>query len=70
MLTLAEQINRRIGRMEALGVDLNQVKEGYQPTELEMIRAQELQAALAKFLPAPEAVAEEVVSGKGKKPKE
>jgi hypothetical protein len=47
MLTLAEQINRRVGRMEALITDLTQVRPNYQPTELEEKRAAELQATLA-----------------------
>ncbi|TSA13001.1 MAG: hypothetical protein D4R73_01520 [Deltaproteobacteria bacterium] len=59
MTTLAEQINRRSGRMEALAYDLSEVKPGYQPTELEMNRALSLHAALKQFqrgaIPEPEA---------------
>jgi hypothetical protein len=57
MLTRDEQINRRIGRMEALASDLAGLTPGYQPTELEMIRAAELQAYLGLIFnpePAPE----------------
>ena len=50
MATWAELLNRRIGRMEALAYDLSQVKPGYQPTELEIDRAQALYAALGQLL--------------------
>ncbi|MFH1091861.1 MAG: hypothetical protein V1742_09880 [Pseudomonadota bacterium] len=52
MTTLAEQINRRAGRMEALASDLAGLKPDYNPTELEMLRARELQAALARVFDA------------------
>lgn len=50
MLTQAERSSRRVGRMEALASDLSQVKPGYQPTELEMVRALTLHAALGEFI--------------------
>jgi len=73
MLTSGEIINRRIGRMEALEFDLNQVKPGFQPTELEIIRAAALYAALEGFIqgatpePAPEAKPEAKNVKTGKK---
>jgi len=48
MLTLAEQISRRVGRMEALVSDLGQLKPDYEPTELETTRALEIYGALAR----------------------
>ena len=55
MLTQAERSSRRVGRMEALASDLSQVKPGYQPTELEMVRALTLHAALVEFIQGPPA---------------
>lgn len=52
MDTLAVQINRRVGRMEALASDLAGLKPDYKPTELEMMRALELQAVLARVFDA------------------
>lgn len=49
MLTRDENISRRVGRMEALASDLAGLPAGYQPTELELLRARELYAALGEF---------------------
>lgn len=62
MATAAELINRRVGRMEALASDLAGLPPGYVPTELEMVRAAELQAYLGlifnpKPVPGPERAA-------------
>jgi hypothetical protein len=48
MATREELLNRRIGRMEALASDLAGMKPGHNPTELELMRARELCAALAR----------------------
>jgi hypothetical protein len=54
MATREELLNRRIGRMEALASDLAGLQPGHNPTELELMRARELQAALARvFDPDP-----------------
>lgn len=56
MLTFNEQTNRRrCYRMEALASDLAGLKPGHKPTELELMRARELYAALARvFIPEPD----------------
>lgn len=77
MATAAELINRRVGRMEALASDLAGLPPGYQPTELEMIRAAELQAYLGLiFGPEPAAEPEKApappaarLQTEGRKPK-
>lgn len=48
MTTREELLNRRIGRMEALASDLAGLPASHQPTELELIRARELYATLAR----------------------
>lgn len=54
MSTAAEQLNRRLGRMEALASDLAVLRPGYQPTDLEMMRARELMKNLDRaFGPDP-----------------
>jgi hypothetical protein len=80
MLTRDEYISRRCARMEALASDLAGLPPGYQPTELEVKRAQALYDALGQFLgvvvpelggaegPAPEAEAKPAPAPKsGKK---
>jgi hypothetical protein len=55
MLTQAERINRRIGRLEALVADLTQLPPNYKFTQMEAQRAFELQTALSQvFSPPPE----------------
>jgi hypothetical protein len=71
MATREELLNRRVGRMEALASDLAELPPGYQPTELEMVRAAELRAYLA-LIRGPEPAAEPALAeiiNEGRKPK-